>query len=306
MKYNTKVNIDTMKRIVAVVCSLIILVGCSSPKAGFNYVQKDNVAPANIMFENTSTKAETYQWDFGDGKKSTEATPDHRYVLSGKYTVKLVAKKGTKESIVEQEIIFEAPEICLLEMETTKGTMTIELYDDTPKHRDNFIKLAEEGYYDGLIFHRVINGFMIQGGDPKSKNAKPNTRLGSGGPGYQVDAEFNPKYAHTKGALAAARTGGSGNPKKRSSGSQFYIVHGKKVSEGQLNQLEVQKGIKYTEDQRVAYTEQGGTPFLDMEYTVYGRVVKGLDIIDTIAAVKTSKSDRPEEDVIIKSVRVIK
>lgn len=295
-----------MIRIVGIVFSVMMLVGCSSPKAGFNYLQKDAVAPANVQFENTSSKAETYKWDFGDGKMSTEATPDHRYVLSGKYTVKLVAMKGGKESVVEQEIIFEAPEACLLEMETTLGTMTIQLYDDTPKHRDNFITLAEEGYYDGLLFHRVINGFMAQGGDPNSKNAKPNAGLGSGGPGYQVDAEFNAKYAHTKGALAAARTGGSGNPKKRSSGSQFYIVHGKKVSEGQLNQIEVQKGIKYTEEQRAAYTEQGGTPFLDMEYTVYGTVVKGLDVVDAIAGVKTGKSDRPTEDVKIKSVRVIK
>lgn len=269
-------------------------------------MQKDDVAPANVQFENTSSKAETYEWDFGDGKSSTETTPEHRYVLSGKYTVKLIATKGGKESVVQKEIVFEAPEECLLEMETTMGTMTIQLYDNTPLHRDNFIKLAEEGFYDGLLYHRVINGFMIQGGDPKSKNAKPNAPLGSGGPGYRVEAEFNSDYVHIKGALAAARTGGSGNPKKKSSGSQFYIVHGKTISEGQLNQLELQKGIKYSEEQRAAYTEQGGTPFLDMEYTVYGRVVKGLDIIDKIAAVRTSQTDRPKEDVMIKSVRVIK
>lgn len=296
-----------MTRIVAIVLfSVMILVGCASPKAAFKYMQKDEVAPANVQFENTSTKAESYKWDFGDGKTSTDATPEHRYVLSGKYTVKLIAKKGGKESVIEQEIVFEAPEACLLEMETTMGTMTIQLYDETPKHRDNFIKLAEEGFYDGLIYHRVINGFMIQGGDPQSKNPKPNASYGSGGPGYQVDAEFDAKYVHIRGALAAARTGGSGNPKKRSSGSQFYIVHGKTMSEGQLNQIEVQKGIKYTDAQRAAYTEQGGTPFLDMEYTVYGMVVKGLDVVDAIAAVSTAKSDRPQKDVIIKSVRVIK
>lgn len=295
-----------MLRIVVVVFSVMVWVGCSSPQAGFKYMQKDNVAPANVQFENTSTKAETYKWDFGDGRTSTEATPEHRYVLSGKYTVKLVATKGGKESIVEQDILFEAPEACLLEMETTMGTMTIQLYDDTPKHRDNFIKLAEEGFYDGLLFHRVINGFMAQGGDPNSKNAKPGTHLGSGGPGYQVDAEFDAKHVHTKGALAAARTGGAGNPKKRSSGSQFYIVHGNKVSAAQLDQIELQKGIKYTDEQRQAYIEEGGTPFLDMEYTVYGKVVKGLEVIDAIAAVKTSKSDRPEKDVKINSVRVIK
>lgn len=296
-----------MTRIVAIVLfSVMILIGCSSPKAGFAYMQKDNVAPANVQFENTSTKAETYKWDFGDGATSTEATPEHRYVLSGNYTVKLVAMKGGKESIIEKEIFFEAPEACLLEMETNMGTMTIQLFDDTPKHRDNFIKLAEEKFYDGLIFHRVINGFMIQGGDPKSRNPKPNASYGSGGPGYTVDAEFDPKHVHLKGALAAARTGGPGNPKKKSSGSQFYIVQGKTVSEAQLNQTEIQKGIKYTEEQRAGYTEQGGTPFLDMEYTVYGMVVKGLEVVDKIAGMSTSKSDRPMEDVIIKSVRVIK
>lgn len=296
-----------MTRIVAIVLfSAMILIGCSSPKAGFVYMQKDEVAPANVQFENTSTKAESYKWDFGDGNTSTEATPEHRYVLSGKYTVKLVAMKGGKQSVMLKDIIFEAPEACLLEMETTMGTMTIQLFDDTPKHRDNFIKLAEEKFYDGLIYHRVINGFMIQGGDPKSKNPKPNASYGSGGPGYTVDAEFDSKHVHVKGALAAARTGGAGNPKKKSSGSQFYIVQGKKVSEAQLNQIELQKGIKYTEEQRAGYTEQGGTPFLDMEYTVYGMVVKGLDVVDKIASSRTSKSDRPTEDVIIKSVRVIK
>ena len=295
-----------MTRIVATVIFLaMVLLSCSSPKAGFNYIQTDLVVPSDVQFENTSVKAETYKWDFGDGKKSTEVTPDHRYLLSGKYNVKLVAMKGGKESIVEQEIIFEAPEICLLEMETSLGAMTIQLYEGTPKHRDNFIKLAEEGYYNGLLFHRVINGFVVQGGDPRSKNAKSNVGLGNDGPGYQLDAEFNPMYVHTKGALAAARTDVSSNPKLRSSGSQFYIVHGKKVSKGQLNQYELEKGIKYSEEQRAVYTEQGGTPVLDMEYTVYGRVVKGLDLVNTIATVKTGLSDRPVEDVIIKSVTVI-
>lgn len=296
-----------MIRIVAIVLfSAMILIGCSSPKAGFAYMQKDEVAPANVMFENTSSKAEAYKWDFGDGNTSTEAAPEHRYVLSGKYTVKLVAMKGDKESVIEKDIIFEAPEDCLLEMETSMGTMTIQLFDDTPKHRDNFIKLAEEKFYDGLIYHRVINGFMIQGGDPNSKNPKPNASYGSGGPGYTIDAEFDPNHVHLKGALAAARTGGPGNPKKKSSGSQFYIVQGKPVSGNQLEQIELQKGIKYSEEQKATYAEQGGTPFLDMEYTVYGMVVKGLDVIDQIASSRTSNSDRPLEDVIIKSVRVIK
>ena len=288
-----------------IVCATI-LVGCSSPKAMFNYDQKDKTAPANVQFENKSSKADTYMWDFGDGMTSISASPEHRYVLSGKYTVQLIATKGGKTSIEKKELFFEAPSACLLEMQTNMGTMTIQLYDDTPKHRDNFIKLAESGFYDGLLYHRVINGFMIQGGDPQSKGAAAGQQLGSGGPGYKVDAEFNPAHVHVKGALAAARQGGPSNPKKKSSGSQFYIVQGKPVSKNQLEQLAIKKGITYSEEQTKTLMEEGGTPFLDMDYTVYGIVVKGLDVIDKIAAVKTNKSDRPTDDVVIEKVRVIK
>jgi peptidyl-prolyl cis-trans isomerase B (cyclophilin B) len=173
--------------------------------------------------------------------------------------------------------------------------MLIELYNNTPLHRDNFIKLVEEGFYDELLFHRVINGFMIQGGDPRSKNAKSGDPLGSGGPGYQVDAEI--KNFHIKGALAAARTGDNVNPKKRSSGSQFYIVQGRKQTDDSLQSIESSRGIVYPEDIKNTYIKQGGTPQLDNEYTVFGQVVKGMDVIDKIAKVKTARGDRPEENV---------
>jgi len=179
------------------------------------------------------------------------------------------------------------------------------LYDNTPKHRDNFTKLADEGFYDGLLFHRVINGFMIQGGDPGSKNATKNKRLGSGGPGYQIDAEFNPENIHIKGALAAARMGDAVNPEKKSSGSQFYIVQGNKLTEAQLKQIENRKGIHYTEEQKKLYMETGGTPFLDMDYTVFGRVIEGLDVIDKIAKAKTGQGNRPVKDIWMK-IKVIK
>ena len=191
-------------------------------------------------------------------------------------------------------------------METSLGVMTIQLYEETPKHRDNITKLAEEGFYDGLLFHRVINGFVIQGGDPNSRNAKADTRIGNGGPDYLIDAEFNSKLVHTKGALAAASTGGSSNPMQRSSGSQFYIVHGRPVTESQLAQIEIEQGIEYTAEQKAAYLELGGSPQLDMNYTVYGRVIHGMEVIDAIATVSTLASDRPKEDVIVKSLRVIK
>jgi len=173
---------------------------------------------------------------------------------------------------------------------TDLGDMKGILYNETPQHRDNFVKLAKSGYYDGTLFHRVISGFMIQGGDPDSKNAKPGQQLGSGGPGYTVPAEFNKTLIHKKGALAAARTGDQGNPTKASSGSQFYIVQGKKVPASQL-------GATYTPEQKTVYETIGGVPFLDTQYTVYGEITDGLDVIDKIAAVQKDGSDRPVKDV---------
>jgi len=265
--------------------------------ADFAYNGKEHIAPINVTFENKSKKAEIYEWDFGDGNTSTEEAPSHRYTSSGNYTVVLKAIKEGKSAIKKKKIVVDAPVICLVEMETNYGNMTIALSNETPLHRDNFIKLVEEGYYDDLLFHRVINGFMIQGGDPESKNAGPKKRLGTGGPGYQIPAEFSDSLVHVKGALAAARTP---NPEKKSSGSQFYIVHGKKLSEAQLKMVEAQKDMHYTPAQRKAYLELGGTPHLDKGYTVFGMVIEGLDVIDKIAAAKTLPGDRPEVDVKMK------
>ncbi len=188
------------------------------------------------------------------------------------------------------------------EVETEFGVMKLKLYNSTPKHRDNFIKLAQEGYYDGLLFHRVISGFMAQGGDPNSKGAPMGTPLGAGGPGYLIDAEMG--RPHIKGALAAARTGGGGNPEKKSSGSQFYVVQGKIQTDAQLNQFEQQKGIKYNEEQRRLYKEIGGAPFLDMDYSVFGEVVEGLEVIDKICAEMTDSGSRPMNDIPMK-VRIV-
>lgn len=222
------------------------------------------------------------------------------------------------------------------------------LYDETPKHKENFIKLAEQHFYDSTLFHRVIEGFMIQGGDPDSKKAQPGLPLGRGGPGYTIDAEFNPKFFHVKGALSAARLGDQQNPTKASSGSQFYIVQGTKMSEEELkiDQLKLNQGMQqFFQDSangqaydsvlalyqsgdmkayqdyvmrlkpRVekatgisaeknvspeilnAYTTVGGAPNLDGEYTVFGKVIKGLEVIDKIAAVAKGPGDRPLENI---------
>lgn len=188
----------------------------------------------------------------------------------------------------------------IVEIDTSFGKIKCLLFDTTPKHRDNFIKLAKDGFYDGTLFHRVMKGFMIQGGDPDSKGAAPGTPLGSGGPGYMIDAEIG--APHFRGALAAAR---NNNPEKRSSGSQFYIVQGKPVSEDYLRNLEKQKGIAYSPEQIEIYKTQGGAPFLDGDYTVFGKVVEGIDVIDKIAEVQVDASNRPIEDVKM-TVKVIK
>lgn len=184
-----------------------------------------------------------------------------------------------------------------VKISTKYGDMIVVLYDETPKHRDNFVKLANEGFYDGTLFHRVMKDFMIQGGDPDSKNATPDQRLGVGGPGYTIEAEFNPEFYHKKGALAAARQGDQVNPERRSSGSQFYLVQGKKYTATELNRFAQQTGAFYTAEQINVYQTLGGTPFLDTQYTVFGEVVDGMDVIDKIAAVSTSAQNRPVEDL---------
>jgi len=239
----------------------------------------------------------------------------------------------------------------VVDIRTTKGDIRVKLYDDTPKHRDNFVKLAREGYYDGVLFHRVIKDFMVQTGDPDSKTALPGAHLGSGGPDYQVDAEIiYPKYYHKYGALAAARSGDNVNPRRKSSGSQFYIVTGKKypgpavqsmaqkayvetlntyfgewlgqhqdlLKDGKSGTPEGRKEIEsmfmedaqkrfsaeIPQDMLATYATLGGTPFLDGQYTVFGEVLSGMDVVEQIQNQPTDSNDRPSEDVKIISVTV--
>ncbi len=181
-----------------------------------------------------------------------------------------------------------------IEITTDYGTIKLMLYNETPLHRDNMLKLVNEKFYDSTLFHRVIKDFMIQGGDPGSKKAAPDVMLGSGDIGYTIPAEFRPELIHKKGALAAAR---NNNPEKRSSGCQFYIVEGKTQTDSELDNIEKRTGTKYTPEQREAYKTMGGTPFLDQSYTVYGEVYEGLQVIDSISQVATAPGDRPLKDV---------
>lgn len=191
-----------------------------------------------------------------------------------------------------------------VEIRTELGTMVVELYNETPQHRDNFLRLVREGKFDSLLWHRVITDFMIQGGDPDSKRAAPGMALGQGSFGYTVPAEFNPALLHTKGALSAARTPDEVNPEKASSASQFYVVQGKSWQPDELQMLLDRKNrgstpprYSYTPEQIADYARVGGAPHLDGEYTVFGRVVQGLGVIDKIAAVPCDQRDRPLNDI---------
>lgn len=190
----------------------------------------------------------------------------------------------------------KAPKNQYVRIKTSYGECIIRLYNETPKHRDNFIKLTKQGFYNGTLFHRVIQNFMIQGGDPDSKTAKPGQELGNGDVGYTVPAEFRDSLFHKRGILAAAR---DDNPAKASSGCQFYITEGKRFTDGKLDTLEQtrMKGRKVPAWQREIYKSVGGVPHLDQNYTVYGEVVTGIDMVDRIAAVKKDSKDRPVEDV---------
>ena len=215
------------------------------------------------------------------------------------------ATPATPEPAPATAVNVASAKVPLVKISTPHGDMTVMLYNETPRHRDNFLKLAGEKFYDNLLFHRCINTFMIQGGDPQSRGAAPSVNLGGGGPGYTILAEFNPALLHKKGALCAARQGDQINPRKESSGSQFYIVQGKTYTDMELNQFEARiaaknPGFKYTEEQRNAYKTIGGTPMLDMDYTVFGEVIDGLAVIDKIATQKTKPGDRPETDITMK------
>lgn len=184
--------------------------------------------------------------------------------------------------------------ITRIKITTSFGEMIVRLYNKTPLHRDNFIKLVKEHFYDSLLFHRVINTFMIQGGDPNSKNAEPGSFLGEGDVGYTIPAEFDSTLYHKRGALCAARTD---NPEKASSGCQFYIVQGKTYSDGQLDMLTMKNKVWFSPAKRMTYKMLGGTPQLDMNYTVFGEVESGLEVIDKIATTPRDNNNRPIADV---------
>ncbi|MDR3250706.1 MAG: peptidylprolyl isomerase [Tannerella sp.] len=190
---------------------------------------------------------------------------------------------------------------------TNKGKITVKLYNETPQHRDNFVKLVKEHTFDSLLFHRVIKQFMIQAGDINSKNAPAEAKLGDGDLGYKVPAEIVfPKYINKRGQLCAAREGDEVNPSRGSSATQFYIVTGKHYTDNELDKMEQQKGVKLTPEQREAYKTVGGAPHLDGSYTVFGEVLKGMKIVEKIELAATDSNDRPLTDIRIKTMKILK
>lgn len=207
----------------------------------------------------------------------------------------IFAEGETKSKVNIQEKISDKMDSSTYVLITTEyGDIKIRLYNETPQHRDNFIKLAKEKFFDSTLFHRVIPTFMIQGGDPLSKTAQPGQPLGMGDIGYRIPAEFNSALFHKRGVLAAAR---DNNPQKASSGCQFYITQGRKYADDELDQIAKARGITWTDEQKKIYKEIGGTPSLDMNYTVFGEVISGMEVVDKIAAEPRNASDRPNKDI---------
>lgn len=215
---------------------------------------------------------------------------------------KIESEPQKSEPVTESKTETKPEKMTEVLIKTTKGNIKIALYNETPQHRDNFIKLVKENYYDGVLFHRIIQGFMIQTGDPDSKTAKPGQRLGAGGPDYRIPAEFVPSLYHRRGAVAAAR---DNNPAKSSSASQFYIVDGKPYDNAYLDMVSQRTGKTFTDEQRQVYTTLGGAPFLDGDYTVFGQVLSGMEVVDKIAAQPKDQFDRPKEDIKIISVTIL-
>lgn len=208
----------------------------------------------------------------------------------------------------------KTPKETYVKMTTTMGVIKVHLYNNTPLHKENFTKLCKSGFYDNVLFHRVIKDFMIQGGDPESRNCDSTKMLGEGGLSYTIPAEFNRENYHRRGALCAARQSDRVNPNRESSSTQFYIVVGKTFTDKELDMQEARinaatrpdEPFKFTGEQRSTYKAFGGTPHLDMQYTVFGEVVEGLDIVLKICEVETNKQDRPKTDVRILSTKVTK
>ncbi len=281
-----------MKKIGIFIVGIFLFIACSNPDAAFEaQLAEEGGSEDKIKLINKSSNCDSYTWYFGDGGTSAEENPVHTFKAFGNVMVVLEGRKGTSVDRDTNYIKIPEPPRKKVKISTDFGDMVFELFNTTPLHRDNFIKLASEGYYNDLLFHRVMDGFMVQGGDPDSRNATPDQMLGMGDPGYTVPEEYGER--HYAGRLAGAR-----NPNlSESSGSQFYIVEGKRYSSIELMNVASQYKLTYTEEEKNFYEQIGGTPFLDDQYTVFGQILEGFEVVDKISQVEVNRANRPLEDV---------
>lgn len=273
---------------------------CSSPRALFDLESAVVEALANLKANNKSENADRFVWTL-DGKEiSEEFDLDFPIMESGNYSLELTAIKNNNQSTYAETIFVNAPQLCHVLISTSYGDLVVELFEETPIHLRNFTDLIKQSYYDGIAFHRVIDGFMIQAGDVKTKIQPSNILTKS-----EIPSEFRTEFVHTRGALAAARKPDNVNPEKASSGTQFYIVSGTSISIDDLNAYSQIRDVKYTDEQIQNYLDFGGTPQLDGEYTVFGKLIDGYDVLDKISMTQTDPRDKPIEDIRILKMKMI-
>jgi len=281
-----------------VLCTL--LGACTKPISQFRTLSTDFSAPATIEFKNLSTGADSYIWKVDSEVISDSSNLNHIFLGSGRHTIELISTAGSKQSVSSQDIFIEAPSECLVYMQTSLGPLLFSLSDNTPRHRDNFIELVASTYYDGIKFHRVIDGFMIQAGDSKTNVASQKISHKK-----EIAEEINTGLMHYKGALAAARMPDDINPERASSGTQFYIVDGQKLTAEAIEKQSYSKLFDYTEEQKSRYIQEGGAPQLDGEYTVFGHLIDGYDTLEAISNAATDSRDNPIEPIkIIKATNI--
>ncbi len=284
-----------MKIVVAYLLIALLCGSCSRPVARFTQ-PVDVTAASIIKLKNESSSSTQFKWYLDEDFFSDEAEPEYIFTSSGRFILKLEASDGKKTDVYNQEVIVKAPKRCYVLVKTNLGDMIFALSEKTPRHMRNFLKQVNDEFYSGISFHRVISGFMIQAGD---ETQKKRSRF------PEVVNEINSELPHYRGALAAARMPDNINPDKKSSGSQFYIVQGKSLSEEELLNYASENLWDYTQEQTLNYIEKGGAPQLDGNYTVFGYLVKGEEVLDAIASVKTDGLDKPLSDVIILEVKEI-
>lgn len=272
---------------------------CSKPVANF-LIEGDTQLANSLTFKNNSTNAESYTWKVNNKVISEEKDFQYNFYESGRHSVQLIAKKGSKSVSTESDVFIDPPSACMALLETNHGNMILSLNEETPLHLNNFVKMVNSGFYEGIIFHRVMDGFMIQGGDDKLRQTKFKGRIPN-----VITPEINNSMYHTRGALAAARMPDNVNPDKNSSSTQFYIVDGRPVDEDKLKDTESSKLINYSDEQIQDYLTNGGAPQLDGEYTVFGFLVDGFEVLESISVVKTNERDKPLEDVIILNAKIL-